>query len=150
MDGKSPATRWLGPAFLAGVVVVWALPVVAEEPSPAAGRYAIQPDADGFVRLDTETGAASHCSRKAGVWECQPLTDAPSAPDPRIDALTAEVKTLSERIDALSARLDALVVNRPAASPGTPSSDLDFAETLMQRFFGMVREMKRESVAKTP
>src|SRR4051794_32698283 len=57
------------------------------------GRYAVQPSADGFIRLDTETGAVSHCGRREGVWFCEKLVEDQTA--------------LERRIAELATRLDA-------------------------------------------
>ncbi len=72
------------------------------------GRYQVQPSVDGFIRLDTETGAVSHCARRDNVWRCDVLAADRSA----IEAVAAEVKALSDRLDALSARIDALEAGR--------------------------------------
>ena len=63
---------------LAGVVALaapaWSEGPVTPAAAPAgAGRYALNAARDGFVRLDTATGAVSHCSQEAGVWHCDTI-----------------------------------------------------------------------------
>jgi hypothetical protein len=133
--------------------VLGAIPSLAEEaPTPPAGRYQIAPDEDGFVRLDTETGAMSHCTKRDGAWQCDVLAEDRSASDARIEALVREVEALTKKVEELAARLATLEAARSGDSPtaGAPPSDpeldraLSFAERLMQRFFDMVRELKTE------
>ena len=132
--------------------VLGAVPSMAEEAPASAGRYQIAPDEDGFVRLDTETGAMSHCAKREGAWQCDGLTADRSASDARIEGLVREVETLTKKVDDLATRLATLEKGRSADAPtaGTPPGDpeldraLSFAERLMQRFFDMVRELKTE------
>ena len=44
---------------------------------------------DGFVRLDTQTGAVSHCGRREGVWFCEKLIEDETALDRRIAEIAA-------------------------------------------------------------
>ena len=51
-----------------------AAPAMAAEPNDAAtenGRYAMTPAPDGFLRLDTRTGAVSLCAVSAGAVSCR-------------------------------------------------------------------------------
>jgi hypothetical protein len=63
-------------ALIVAGAVIGAVPSWAEDPEPSAGRYQIAPDKDGFVRLDTETGAMSHCVKRegSGIATCSPRT----------------------------------------------------------------------------
>ena len=55
------------------VCLLFAASAVADEAKPGAGRYLLGASPGGFVRLDTVTGAASHCNQKDKVWRCEPL-----------------------------------------------------------------------------
>ena len=79
----------------------------------AGGRYVIGPARDGFVRLDTATGAASHCAVTDGTWRCEPLPGDDAALKSRVDALSADVARLTAAVSALDARL----ANLPAVKP---------------------------------
>lgn len=143
--------------FLAGGLLLgW--PAVAEEAAPGPGRYQFAPDGDGFVRLDTETGAIAHCGRSEGRWRCDVAADGPEF-DHRIVALQQELAALEAELEDLRERLAVLEDDRDAteaAPPVTrdkPSEEeeerqfdeaLSFAERMMQRFFDMIRELKDE------
>jgi hypothetical protein len=61
-----------GLLFFTAVAVGFAVPASAQE---KPGRYTMTPTDGGFVRLDTETGAVSFCSRKDTQWFCEPAND---------------------------------------------------------------------------
>jgi hypothetical protein len=149
------------PILFLAIVALFATPGLAEDAaSPSSGRYQIAPDEDGFVRLDTRTGAMTHCGKQEGAWRCDVLAEERSDLVQRLDALAAEVGTLSAEVARLTGRL-AAVEARPGAAPlpdarlpAAPSPDvrekefdeaLSFAERLMRRFFDMVRELKSEA-----
>lgn len=130
-----------------------AQPVAPE--TPRAGRYTMVPAEGGFVRLDTETGTVSHCRRGeasgGSVWTCAAIPeDVLSRPDPvvamsgKVDDLEREVADLRDRLDDLEGRLAAPTSAPPSGDPELDRA-LNFSEELMSRFFGMVREMKRET-----
>jgi hypothetical protein len=138
--------------LLVAGVMLGTVPSLAEEAPPAAGRYQIAPDEDGFVRLDTETGAMSHCVKRQGAWTCDALAEDRVASDARIEGLTRDIDALTRKVDDLTTRLATLEKSRRSEAPsaGAPTNDpeldraLSFAERLMQRFFDMVRELKTE------
>jgi len=106
------------------LVAVGAMPALAADgagPAGSIGRFELAPADTGFTRLDTQTGAVSHCDEKAGAWVCTPLATDNSLTG-KVDALSAEVARLAAalsalpdataaaavRVDALSARVEAL------------------------------------------
>lgn len=93
-------------AVLTGAVI---LPAAAGEP----GRYTMLSTADGALRLDTETGAVSHCSRKGGGWVCESVADDRLALQREIDRLARENDNLRDELVTLQARL------APAPESGT-------------------------------
>jgi hypothetical protein len=113
------------------------------------GRYAIVPVEDGFMRLDTGTGAVSRCTGKIGRLTCRVL------PDERL-AYEAGIDRLEDRIDALEGRVAALEENRRFGGLDARERDgelpseeeidkvLTLAEKVMRRFFGFVKELKRD------
>ena len=97
-------------------------------PAPAAaddraraGRYAVQPSADGFIRLDTETGAVSHCGRREGVWFCEKLVEDQTALKSGIDALSAAARRTREAAARCA---------RPPAPARAPPADQSGREEL--------------------
>lgn len=136
------------PLLLLAALLLMAVPATAEDASPAPGRYAIQPSDD--VRLDTESGAVSHCRRTDNIWRCQPIAEDKAVLADKIDALTAEVATLTAELTHMKSELAALGEARsdkptPTLSP-QDNKEFDramgFAERLMKRFFDMVRELQ--------
>jgi len=134
--------------ILAGALLL-AMPAFAEDATPGAGRYAIQPSDDGFVRLDTESGAVSHCTRTDGVWRCEAIADDKAA---LVEALSAEVEALTAELGRLRtelADLKGIETDKPRTEL-SPEDEKDFdramgfAERLMKRFFEMVRDLKGE------
>ncbi len=139
-------------ALIVAGAVLGAVPAWAQS-APPAGRYQIAPDEDGFVRLDTETGAMSHCVKRDGSWQCDVLADDRSAADARIESLAREVDALTRKVDSLAEQLEKSVSKESGTTAGVPPQDpefdqaLSFAERLMQRFFDMVRQLKTEESA---
>lgn len=131
-------------AFFAATL--FAAPVVAEEPAP--GRYLLSASPSGFVRLDTVTGATSHCRQQGGVWRCEPLLASDDATAERLEALSREVTRLSAALAALNARVAALapvdreVVVAPAIESPTVTRGRGFAAQLVERFLDVVRTLK--------
>ncbi|HSG94663.1 MAG TPA: hypothetical protein VLA28_04035 [Afifellaceae bacterium] len=113
------------------------------------GRYAIVPVEDGFLRLDTGTGAVSRCTGKIDRLTCRIL------PDERL-AYEAEIGRLEDRIDELESRVAVLEERRPFGSLDVPNGEgelpseeeidkvMTLAEKVMRRFFGFVKELKRD------
>ena len=129
--------------FAAAVVATAA--VAAE--TPEAGRYLIGASSEGFVRLDTRTGATSHCTRQDGVWRCQPVIEESGALIARLDALSAEVVGLGAALSELTARVDALAAGREQPAPtvtgeAPADSNRGLVATAMGRLFALVRLLK--------
>ena len=94
------------------------VPAAAQDGVPPAGRFQLAPgEGGGFVRLDTRTGAVSHCRQENGVWRCEPIMDSGLAD--RLTALSDKVDRLSADLDRLSLRVDKLAADagRAAGSP---------------------------------
>lgn len=126
-------------ALLAALVLA-AGPALAEEP---AGRYSVLPSSDGFIRVDTATGAVSHCGKRDGAWYCDVLIEDRGLIERRLDALTSQIAALSGQIATLAARM---AEAKPAAPqvppPPATASEGGFTDTLMHRLFVLVRGLK--------
>jgi hypothetical protein len=61
----------------AALCVALAAPAFAEGEMPDSehGRYSFSKVAEGFLRLDTQTGQVSVCSQRAVGWACQAAPD---------------------------------------------------------------------------
>lgn len=61
--------------FVTGFCLI--VPAVAEEAAPdnGEGRYTFSKTAEGFLRLDTQTGEVSVCSQRSVGWACQAVPE---------------------------------------------------------------------------
>lgn len=130
-----------------------ALPGMARAAEPSKPRFAIDSARDGFMRLDTQTGAVTHCSATTGKWTCDGILAADANLGGRVDALAVEVARLAANTAALTARVEQLAKNRAAAqpSPGAQSVATEapqhvarksIADRIVGRFLAMVRLLK--------
>lgn len=113
-------------AIAAVLLIGLIAPAVNGQEPETPGRYQMTADGEGFLRLDTLTGAISYCRLVDGRWRCDPA-DATSAPAgfaalaDRVAALEAEIAALGRelraglaaagdgsRLDALAAQLAGL------------------------------------------
>jgi hypothetical protein len=106
-----------------------------------AGRYVLEKVEQGFLRLDSETGAMALCSAKADVWECQTIKDQ------GLD-LTAEIGRLKAENDRLKARVTELEKGSgPIKLPSDQEVDrmIDIFGKMFDRFLDFAREMDGKS-----
>ncbi len=78
-------------------------------PDTETGRYSLSQVADGYLRLDTRTGAVSTCINKGG-WICRTVPDERAALDTEIGRLQNENKKLRDQLaqrGGASAKTDA-------------------------------------------
>lgn len=86
----------------AAVFVIAASVSVAQAQSESqaeSSRYTMSPVPDGFLRLDTKTGAVSIC-RSRGGWTCRVVPDERAALDLEIGRLQADNKKLQDELAA--------------------------------------------------
>ena len=122
-------------------------PALAED----AGRYALSASRDGFVRLDTATGAVSHCRPDKGTWRCEPLAADDGNVRLRVDALATEVAKLTAAVSVLDARVAALApVGSPAATVPPTAERPNVVKDVVSRFLDLVRAVKHGRAAATP
>lgn len=106
-------------------------------------RYRLEKSGDGYVRMDTQTGAMSTCEERDGQMVCRMAADERTAFQDEIDRLQSSVKTLDERVTKLEGSLAAKLES-------TLPSEEDFDKTMsyMERFFrkflGIVKELESE------
>jgi hypothetical protein len=67
-------------------------------PDTENGRYTLSQTADGFIRLDTRTGAVSTCKNNGDGWACYAVPDERKAMDETIGRLEAENEKLKARL----------------------------------------------------
>lgn len=66
-------------------------------PDTDNGRFTLSPVPDGFLRLDTRTGAVSTCTNKGG-WTCRLVPDERAALDNEIGRLQIDNKRLKDEL----------------------------------------------------
>lgn len=110
------------------------------------GRYVLQRAGDGFIRLDTVTGATAHCRQRQAAWQCDSLSDDQGAMQQSLNELAAENRRLKARVEQLEKQL---VDNQPdrKGRTGLPSDEeldeiMGFFEKVMRRFLEFARTLK--------
>ncbi len=123
-------------------------------------RFTMTPVRDGALRLDTRTGAISHCMRKIEDWVCEKVEDNQQRARAEIKALMKENLVLRDKIE----RLGSLPPPPPVPATGaTPSADtaspqgglrilgydvvdkaMEFFEKIARRFKDMIEDLKRD------
>jgi hypothetical protein len=98
-------------------------PIIAEDAAPdtAGGRYSLNQVADGFVRLDTQTGAIELCSQRTVGWACQTAPEDRTAFEDEIEHLQSENAALKKAL--LSHGLP-LPDEMMSEAPGTDSNQI--------------------------
>lgn len=108
--------------------------------SPAgaeADRYVLKEVEGGFIRLDTETGAVSHCRMRDEHWRCELVADAEATLQDEIARLAAENAALEQRLAQLP---------EPRAERSTgPALELPSEEDL-DRIIGVIERFMRRFI----
>lgn len=134
-----------------------AMLAVATLPAHAAdapGRFSMTPTGDGFLKLDTATGAISLCRNDNEQWTCKAVADESQALADEIDRLAKENLTL--RADNERLRGSAVASGSEQTVVPTLPSDADidrtigFIEKLMKKFKGLARELSKDEPIGTP
>jgi hypothetical protein len=112
------------------------------------GRYSLVVVDDGFIRLDTVSGEIARCTGDPDKLTCRLAADERMAYVDEIDRLEGRIDELEDRVARLE---DAAVAPRLGNGRdfGLPSDEeideaLDMTDKVFRRFFGMVRELKRD------
>ncbi|MCP8939477.1 hypothetical protein NK718_13205 [Alsobacter sp. SYSU M60028] len=122
--------------------------VLAVAPSARAqdanGRFVMSPTPDGYLKMDTRTGAVSQCTRQGGDYQCRLTPDERTALQDEIDRLSRENAELRSRVAGGPA--PALPTPAPGeAKPSGPSdADIDRALTVMERFLRRFKDILRD------
>jgi len=137
-------------ALLVTLLALTAAAAGAGEPSKT-GRYAFHPIESGVLRLDRESGDVALCRAEAGAVDCSgPATSAGGRPAEAGEGpaeLTARIVALEARIAELEAQIGELQ-SQPRAGDLPDEEALDrvmvLTDRMMRRFFGLVRDWKRD------
>ncbi|AZN97861.1 hypothetical protein EJ066_11485 [Mesorhizobium sp. M9A.F.Ca.ET.002.03.1.2] len=118
--------------------------VAASSFSAEADRYRLEKSANGYVRMDTQTGAMSICEERAGQLVCKMAADERAAFQDEIDRLESSVKALDERVvkleNSLSARFESTL-----PSEEDFNKTMSYMERFLRGFMGIVKDMEEDS-----
>ena len=120
----------------AAVLCVLASPLAAQDvPATENGRYTMTQTPNGFMRLDTRTGAVSLCTLDKGVAQCR------STPDERA-ALEAEIARLAKENTEMKGKTAGVASSKPSELPSDHEVDraIGFMEKFMRRMMRVMRE----------
>lgn len=112
------------------------------------GRYTLAPSANGFVRLDTQTGQVSECTGAAAALVCKSTPDERAAMQTEIDRLQAQVEALKSPAPLTATGQSAPEINIP--SDKDVDKAFNFMERMIKRFKGLIEEMRKEPSQSTP
>jgi hypothetical protein len=103
-------------------------------PDTENGRYTLSQTADGFVRLDTRTGAVSTCSNNGKGWACYAVPDERTAMDETIGRLQEDNEKLKAQLAAREGEQqgkagEALPESSPKSSPKSDNQATPKAES---------------------
>ena len=87
-------------AVIAFSTAVFGAAAADSGPDTENGRYTLSQTADGFIRLDTRSGAVSTCSNKGNGWACYAVPDERKAMDETIGRLQEENDRLKAQLAA--------------------------------------------------
>lgn len=104
------------------------------------GRFQMEKSEDGFVRLDTRTGAMTLCREKDGALVCLMGADERAAYDEDLALLEKRVQALEQL-----ARTGQPLTAPPVAAPSDEEIErsIGIMERFMRSFFGLVEEFKQ-------
>ena len=100
------------------VCIALAAPAFAEEEMPDSdhGRYSFSKVAEGFLRLDTQTGQVSVCSQRTLGWACQATPDDRTVLENEIARLRTENAALKKEMLAHGLALPGTGIAAPEGS----------------------------------
>ena len=127
------------PATLVSLVAVSAF-------SQETDRYRLEKSPNGYVRMDTQTGAMSICEERSGQLVCKMAADERAAFQDEVDRLQSSVKALDERVvkleNSLSARFESTL-----PSEEDFNKTMSYMERFLRGFMGIVKDMDKDDGA---
>lgn len=108
-------------------------------------RYRLERTEDGYVRMDTRTGAMTLCQEREGELVCRPASESDDPAPAETDALRERIAALEERVEALEKQVESSVPLQ---------EEFEQSLTLMERFFhrfiDIVRGLEEEEQPQEP
>jgi hypothetical protein len=137
-------------------------PVFADDATPdtAGGRYTLSEVADGFVRLDTQTGAVALCSQRTVGWACQAAPEDRAAFESEVARLRSENAALKQAMLSRGLPLPSGVMPEPSTAHGNDitirlpdNADIDravaYVGRIWQRFVEAVARAQKQMLNKS-
>ena len=118
------------------IISLFSFPAFAED----AVRYSLEKTADGYVRMDKQSGEMSVCKEADGQLVCRLAAD-------ERNAYETTTTALAKRLDALEQKVTALEGGSSKSLNALPSDEefdktLSMMERFMRRFMGVVKELE--------
>jgi predicted nuclease with TOPRIM domain len=130
------------------------IPLLAGASAAEPDRYRLEKTPNGYVRMDTRTGAMSICEEKWGELVCKMAADERTAVQDEIERLQTELKAVNDRlatVKALEDRVARLENSMTARIEKTLPTEEDFNKTMsymerfLRSFIGIVKDMEKDS-----
>jgi hypothetical protein len=104
-------------------------------------RYRLEKTDNGYIRMDTRSGAMSICEESSGQLICRTAADERAAQDDAITRLEDTIAALEKRVTALE--------NRAIPEFMLPSEEefeksLSYMEQFFRRFLGVVQDLDKD------
>lgn len=106
----------------------------------AEERYRLEKSENGYVRMDTETGAMSICEERSGQLVCKLAADERDAYQDQIEHLQSGLKALERRVAVLESKIPVQVL----PSEEEFEKGMGYMERFFRRFMGIVKDMEKE------
>lgn len=113
----------------------------AQPSAPASdGRFAMTPADGGFLRLDTRTGAVSHCRMGEAGLQCRAGADERAALEAEVDRLSKENAELRGKLAALGDQSPGGRLRNALPSQEEMDRAMGWMESFMRRMMRLMRE----------
>ena len=118
------------------------------------GRYTMHKSDDGFVRLDTETGAVSLCRKGDQGWGCEAMADTGGSTSAEVARLKrenaelrAEIKRMEENLGLHGDRKKSAGKRPDFKLPTEKEVDqaLDYFERMLKKFQDRLKRLERQT-----
>ncbi len=122
--------------------------LLATSQAMAAGsgpRYELrETGSNEFIRLDTETGNVSVCSRDSGNWVCKSAADDRKAYQDEIARLENRNQQLELKVATLEKKLQGKTATPELQLPDEATIDkmMSFLRSIMEKFMDMARDLE--------
>lgn len=122
----------------AAPLALFAIPAIAQDDA----RYQMEKTADGFIRLDKQTGDMSICKEQAGQLVCRASADDKAS-------LADEIGRIDGRLAKIEEKLTAMEKSGISSGDGMPTDEefektMGYMEKFFRRFMGVVKDLNEE------